>query len=143
MASTTSTNNPLPIKDRVAVVTGSSRGIGKAIATHLAELGAKLVINYTSNSEQAEIVATQINSRYPGESPRAVTVKVDVSDPAQVKFLFDSAEQAFGSPIHILVNSAGVLDAKYPKVADTSLEDFDRTFRYTCHLNYTTTYHDS
>ncbi|XVF06230.1 hypothetical protein REPUB_Repub06bG0029700 [Reevesia pubescens] len=125
---TTTTTNPLPLKDRVAIVTGSSRGIGRVIATHLAELGAKLVINYTSRSDQANIVATQINSRYPGESPRAVTVKADVSDPAQVKFLFDSAEQAFGSPIHVLVNSAGVLDPKYPKIVDTSLEDYDRIF---------------
>ncbi|XP_012492947.2 NADPH-dependent aldehyde reductase-like protein, chloroplastic [Gossypium raimondii] len=126
MASATSTN--LPLKDRVAIVTGSSRGIGRVIATHLAGLGAKLVINYTSSADQADLVATQINSLYPGDSPRAVTVKADVSDPAQVKLLFDSAEQAFGSPIHILVNSAGVLDPKYPKIADTALEDFDRIF---------------
>ncbi|KAK6233068.1 hypothetical protein QUC31_009589 [Theobroma cacao] len=128
MASTTTSTNPLPLKDRVAIVTGSSRGMGRVIATHLAELGAKLVINYTSSSEQADRVATQINTRYPGDSPRAVTVKADVSDPAQVKLLFDSAEQAFGSEIHVLVNSAGVLDPKYPKIADTSLEDFDRIF---------------
>ncbi|KAH1083538.1 hypothetical protein J1N35_023299 [Gossypium stocksii] len=127
MASTTSTNS-LPLKDRVAIVTGSSRGIGRVIATHLAGLGAKLVINYTSSADQADLVATQINSLHPGDSPRAVTVKADVSDPAQVKLLFDSAEQAFGSPIHILVNSAGVLDPKYPKIADTALEDFDRIF---------------
>ncbi|GMI79242.1 hypothetical protein like AT3G03980 [Hibiscus trionum] len=127
MASTTSAN-PLPLKDRVAIVTGSSRGIGRVVAIHLAELGAKLVINYTSSSDQADLVATQINSLYPGDAPRAVTVKADVSDPSQVKFLFDSAEQAFSSTIHILVNSAGVLDPKYPKIADTSLEDFDRTF---------------
>ncbi|XVE89795.1 hypothetical protein DITRI_Ditri20bG0023600 [Diplodiscus trichospermus] len=91
MASSTSTN-PLPLNDRDAIVTRSSRGIGQVIATHLAELGAKLVINYASNSDQANLVATQINSRYPSDCPRAVTVKVDVSDPAQVKFLFDSAE---------------------------------------------------
>ncbi|KAK8589368.1 hypothetical protein V6N13_088218 [Hibiscus sabdariffa] len=127
MASTTSTN-PLPLKDRVAIVTGSSRGIGRVIAIHLAELGAKLVINYTSSSDQADLVATQINSIYPGDGSRAVTVKADVSDPSQVKLLFDSAEQAFGSTIHILINCAGVLDPKYPKIADTSVEDFDRTF---------------
>ncbi|KAK8633810.1 hypothetical protein V6N13_014646 [Hibiscus sabdariffa] len=127
MASTTSANS-LPLKDRVAIVTGSSRGIGRVVAIHLAELGAKLIINYTSSSDQADLVATQINSLYAGDTPRAVTVKADVSDPSQVKFLFDSAEQAFDSTIHILVNSAGVLDSKYPKIADTSLEDFDRTF---------------
>ncbi|XP_022742309.1 NADPH-dependent aldehyde reductase-like protein, chloroplastic [Durio zibethinus] len=128
MACTTSIN-PLPLKDRVAIVTGSSRGMGRVIATQLAELGAKVVINYSSSPDQADLVATQINSRYPGDCLRAVTVKADVSDPAQVKFLFDSAEQAFGSPIYVLVNSAGVLDPKYPKIADTSLEEFDRIFR--------------
>ncbi|GLT64562.1 hypothetical protein SLA2020_370480 [Shorea laevis] len=118
----------LPLKGRVAIVTGSSRGIGREIATHLAELGAKLVINYTSNSALADDVTAEINSRYSDDSPRAVSVRADVSDPVQVKFLFDSAERAFGSPIHVLVNSAGIVDSKYPKVADTSVEDFDWIF---------------
>ncbi|KAK0601287.1 hypothetical protein LWI29_022806 [Acer saccharum] len=120
----------LPLKDRVAIVTGSSRGIGRAIAIHLSQLGAKPVINYTSNSAQADIVAAEINSSAsPDTTLRAVTVQADVSDPAQVKSLFDSAERAFDSPIHVLVNSAGVLDPKYPSIPNTSLEEFDRIFR--------------
>ncbi|GMH20425.1 hypothetical protein Nepgr_022266 [Nepenthes gracilis] len=57
-----------PLKDRVAIVTGASRGVGKAIALHLASLGAKLVVNYTSNSAQAQEVGTRItaNSVAPG-----------------------------------------------------------------------------
>lgn len=94
---------------------------------HLASLGAKLVINYTTNSAQADLVATQINSSAAG-SHRAVIVQADISDPTQVKRLFDAAESVFNSPLHILVNSAGVLDAKYPSVPDTSIEDFDKTF---------------
>lgn len=50
----------LPLQDRVAIVTGASRGIGRAIAVHLASLGAKVVINYTSNSSQADLVASGI-----------------------------------------------------------------------------------
>lgn len=127
---TNSEAQSLPLKDRVAIVTGSSRGIGREIAIHLAQLGAKLVINYTSNSTQADLVAAEINlSASPDATPRAITVKADVSDPAQVKSLFDSAERAFGSPVHVLVNSAGVLDPKYPTIANTSLEEFDRIFR--------------
>ncbi|XP_020218893.1 NADPH-dependent aldehyde reductase-like protein, chloroplastic [Cajanus cajan] len=119
-------SQPLPLQDRVAIVTGSSRGIGREIALHLASLGARLVINYTSNSAQADSVAAQINAG--SATPRAVVVQADVSDPAQVKSLFDSAERAFDSPIHILVNSAGVLDGTYPSVAATTVESFDRTF---------------
>ncbi|XVE89791.1 hypothetical protein DITRI_Ditri20bG0023200 [Diplodiscus trichospermus] len=129
MASTSSTN-PVPLKDRVAIVTGSSRGIGQVIATYLAELGPKVIINYTSSSDQANLLATQINSRYPGDCLQAVTVKVGVFDPTQFKFLFDSAKQAFGSPIHVLDNSAEVFDPKYSKIFDTSLEDFYRIFKY-------------
>ncbi|XP_038726435.1 NADPH-dependent aldehyde reductase-like protein, chloroplastic, partial [Tripterygium wilfordii] len=126
---TTSLQPPsLTLHDRVAIVTGSSRGIGRAIALHLAQLGAKIVVNYTSNSAQAEQVASEINSSSHENSARAITFKADVSDADQVKSLFDSAEQAFGSPIHILVNSAGVLDSKYPTIPNTSVEDFDRIF---------------
>ncbi|XP_009614272.1 NADPH-dependent aldehyde reductase-like protein, chloroplastic [Nicotiana tomentosiformis] len=112
--------------DRVAIVTGSSRGIGKAIALHLASLGAKLVINYSSNSTQANDVVSQINSD--SNSPRAVAVKANIADPDKVKSLFDAAESAFQSPVNILVNSAGVANAKYPTVSNTTVEDFDRIF---------------
>ncbi|KAL2480399.1 NAD(P)-binding Rossmann-fold superfamily protein [Abeliophyllum distichum] len=115
-----------PLQDRVAIVTGASRGIGRAIALHLASLGAKLVINYTSNSAQADTVSSQINAD--SLVPRAITVRADISDPDQVKSLFDATESAFDSPVDILVNSAGVVDSKYPTVSNTTIEDFDNTF---------------
>ncbi|XP_045799126.1 NADPH-dependent aldehyde reductase-like protein, chloroplastic isoform X2 [Trifolium pratense] len=117
------TSLPL-LQDRVAIVTGSSRGIGKEIALHLASLGARLVINYTSNSNHADSVADEINANQ--ATPRAITVQADVSDPAGVKSLFDSAEEAFNSPVHILVNSAGVTSAEFPTIANTTVETFDR-----------------
>ncbi|CAJ2633177.1 NADPH-dependent aldehyde reductase-like protein, chloroplastic [Trifolium pratense] len=113
-----------PLQDRVAIVTGSSRGIGREIALHLASLGAKLVINYTSSSNHADSVAAEINSNQ--TTPRAITVRADVSNPEDVKSLFDTAERAFNSQVHILVNSAGVLDAEYPTIANTTVESFDR-----------------
>ncbi|XP_010558717.1 PREDICTED: short-chain type dehydrogenase/reductase [Tarenaya hassleriana] len=126
-------SSSLPLAGRVAIVTGSSRGIGRAIAIHLAELGARIVVNYASKSIEADQVAAEINnlpaaSEVSGNGSRAIVVQADVSQPSQVKSLFDSAESGFESPVYILVNSAGILDPKYPTIADTSVEDFDRIF---------------
>lgn len=76
-------------------------------------------------------MAKEISSSFclENSTPRAITVQANVSDPAQVKSLFDEAERVFGSRVHILVNSAGVLDPKYPSIANTLLEDFDHIFR--------------
>lgn len=129
MAAAAAATATLPLAGRIAIVTGASRGIGRAIAAHLASLGAFLVLGYASNSAEAERLAKELNSSSPPDSPpRAVAVRADVSDPAAVKSLFDAAESAFGSQAHILVNSAGVLDPKYPTVAATELEDWDATF---------------
>ncbi|KAG7551077.1 NAD(P)-binding domain superfamily [Arabidopsis thaliana x Arabidopsis arenosa] len=115
---------------RVAIVTGSSRGIGRAIAIHLAELGAKIVINYTTRSTEADQVAAEINSSSgAGPEPIAVVFHADISEPSQVKSLFDAAEKAFNSPVHILVNSAGILNPNYPTIANTPIVDFDRIFK--------------
>ncbi|XP_054781639.1 NADPH-dependent aldehyde reductase-like protein, chloroplastic [Prosopis cineraria] len=117
------------LQERVAIVTGSSRGIGREIALHLASLGARVVVNCTSNVALAESVAAQINSSSSsGGNPRATVIRADVSDPTQVKSLFDEAEKAFNSPVHILVNSAAVIDSKYSSIANISLGDFDHIF---------------
>ncbi|XP_060675992.1 NADPH-dependent aldehyde reductase 2, chloroplastic-like [Ziziphus jujuba] len=125
---------PLPLRDRVAIVTGSSRGIGRAIALHLASLGAKLVVNYISNSSEANSVVSHINTNYcsGSETPRAIAVQADVSDPNQVKSLFDNALQAFNSHPYILVNSAGVGDPTNLPLAKASVEHFDKIFSVNC-----------
>ncbi|KDP39715.1 hypothetical protein JCGZ_02735 [Jatropha curcas] len=133
-ANTSAATTTPPLQDRIAIVTGSSRGIGKAIAIHLASLGAKIVVNYTSNKDQADLVANEINSSINDDnrSTRAIVVQADISEPDQFKLLFDEAERVFGSEVHVLVNSAAISDSKYPTIADTSVEDFDRIFSVNC-----------
>ncbi|GAB2266793.1 hypothetical protein Dimus_001782 [Dionaea muscipula] len=139
----TSSATQLPLHDRVAIITGGSRGIGKGIALHLASLGAKVVINYSASSSTklAEELVSHINWTYysssgysnhqPSSPPppphRAIAFRADVSDPDQVKALFDAAEEAFEAQPHILVTSAAINDPKYPKIAELSVEDFDKT----------------
>ncbi|KAF5208116.1 Nadph-dependent aldehyde reductase-like protein [Thalictrum thalictroides] len=118
----------LSLHGRIAIVTGASRGIGRTIALHLASLGAKLVLNYASSSTETDHLALEINSSSTKTHPQAIAVQANVSDPDQVKSLFDQAEKAFGSQIHILINCAGILDSKYPTLANTTVEDWDNTF---------------
>jgi len=88
--------------DRIAVVTGSSRGIGRAIALRLAQGGAKVVVNYRGNQAAADEVVEEINAG----GGEAVAVQADVSDPGQAQALIDAAKKEFGR-IDILVNNAG------------------------------------
>lgn len=119
--------DPLPLAGRIAIVTGSSRGIGHAIAAHLASLGANLVINYISDSTPANLLVSELNSN--SISLRAIAVQADVGNPSGAKTLFDLAEEAFGSSVHIFVNSAGIIDSKYSTISSFSLEDFDAIFK--------------
>jgi len=125
---------PLPLEGRVAIVTGASRGIGREIALKLAEKGAKVVVHYSSNQAAAEEVASLINNKSSSSGKngvRAIVCKADVAEPSQVAQLFDMGEHTFGA-LHIVVNNAGVLDPKYPTLAQTSDEDWDRTFQVNC-----------
>ncbi|KAJ0244716.1 hypothetical protein HA466_0193010 [Hirschfeldia incana] len=116
-----------PLAGRVAIVTGATRGIGRAIAIHLHSLGARVTLNYVSSSSEAELLASELNASSRPNS--ALAVRADVSDPDQINNLFDQTEQEFGSKVHILINCAGVLDPKYPSLSETTLEDFEKTFR--------------
>jgi len=134
-AGNSTTSPPLSLLDRVAIVTGASRGIGKAISLHLASMGARIIISYTSTSSQsnAEALAAQINSTpislsSSSSAPRAAALRPDVSDPAQVKSLFDFAEQTFQTQPHILITSAGISLPHYPAISETQVSDFDRVF---------------
>lgn len=71
----------LPLDGRVAIITGASRGIGKAVAIHLDSLGARVAINYASSSTQADVIASELNALGTSSHPRAIAVKSDISDP--------------------------------------------------------------
>jgi 3-oxoacyl-[acyl-carrier protein] reductase len=89
-------------RDKVAVVTGSSRGIGRATALRLAAGGAKVVVNYQGNEAAAQEVVQQIQSG----GGEAIAVQADVKDPSQAQALIDAAKGTFGR-LDILVNNAG------------------------------------
>ena len=90
--------------NRVAIVTGASRGIGAAIARRLASDGLAVIVNYAGSAEAAGMLVEEIEAA----GGRAIPVQADVSDPAAVKRMFDAAEAAYGG-VDILVNNAGIM----------------------------------
>ncbi len=107
-------------KAKVAIVTGSSKGIGAAIAQRLAADGSSVVVNYSSGVGPAEKVVAGIVAA--GGS--AIAARADVGDSASVSALFDAAEQAFGG-VDVLVNNAGIM--KLAPLAETSDELWEQT----------------
>src|SRR5438874_13265740 len=93
------------LSGKVAVVTGASKGIGAAIAIHLAAQGAAVVVNYSTSKEGADRVVGEIV----GNGGRAIAVQGSVAKGADVERLFSEAEKVFGR-LDILVNNAGVYD---------------------------------
>lgn len=95
------------LENRVALVTGASRGIGKAIAIALAGAGADVAVNYHKEQAAAEQVCATVQSL----GRRAVSVRADVSRVAEVERLVATVEQELG-PVEILVNNAGISQVK-------------------------------
>ncbi|MEM0982254.1 MAG: 3-oxoacyl-[acyl-carrier-protein] reductase [Cyanobacteria bacterium P01_H01_bin.58] len=91
------------LKDKVAIVTGASRGIGRAVALALAAEGAQVVVNYARSSTAADEVVAQIM----GEGGSAIALQADVSDATQVDALVKAAMDKWGS-VDVLVNNAGI-----------------------------------
>jgi len=94
-------NAPLPFKDKIVLVTGSGRGIGRAIALHFARLGANVVVNFFRNRVPAEATAAEIEAL----GRQALLVKANVGDLKDLNALFDRVEQVFGR-LDILVSNA-------------------------------------
>ena len=109
------------LENKVAVVTGASKGIGAGIAKHLAAAGASVVVNYASAKEGAEAVVAEITA----SGGKAIAVQGSVAIEADVTRLFEEATKAFG-PVNILVNNAGVY--KFGAIEEINAEDFHTQF---------------
>jgi 3-oxoacyl-[acyl-carrier protein] reductase len=108
----------LPLTGKIALVTGSSQGIGRATAQRLGQAGADIVINYRSNAGAAQEVKAHIEAL----GRRCITVQADVSNEEEVAHLFAEAQSSLG-PIAILVNNAGTTRDKL--ILQMSLNDFE------------------
>lgn len=109
------------LKDKVAIVTGASKGIGASIATYFAAEGAKVVVNYASSKEGAEKVVKAITDN----GGIAIAVKGDVSKESDVKRLFEETRKVFGT-LDILVNNAGIF--QYAAIEDATTDSFHQQF---------------
>jgi len=106
---------------KVAIVTGSSRGIGKAIAMKLAQEGAKVIINYSSSAEKAEAVVKQIQQ----QGGNAIAIQADMSQIDQIQQLVTQAVEKYGQ-LDILVSNAGI--EYFGKLEEITPQDFERVF---------------
>lgn len=111
----------LGLKDKVAIVTGGSRGLGRAISWGLAAEGAKVAVNYRENAEAADALVAEITHTHGTE---ALAVKADVSQEPDVEAMFRLIETKFGR-IDVLVNNAGVWPTAYVK--DMTLDAWNHT----------------
>ncbi len=116
----------IELKDKIALVTGGSRGIGRATCLLLAESGAKVILNYNRSKEKAEEVKKEIES----QGGTADICEADISDPEKVSSLFDFIMNTHDR-LDILVNNAGVIKdnlllsmklSEWDKVIDTNLK---------------------
>ncbi len=109
------------LTNKVALVTGASKGIGAGIAKSLAAEGASVVVNYASSKKDAERVVAEIKS----QGGKAVAVQGDVSKASDVRHLFAETKRAFGK-LDILVNNAGVYS--FAPLAEITEDQFHRQF---------------
>jgi 3-oxoacyl-[acyl-carrier protein] reductase len=119
------------LKGKVAIVTGGSRDIGRAVSVKLAREGAKVIVNYHSSEAQAESTLNAIREA----GGEAIAISADVTNPQDVDRLVSGTVAAYGEKIDILVNVAGGL------VARKTLEEADlEFFEFVQKLNFTSTF---
>lgn len=107
--------------EKVAIITGASRGIGAEIAKQIANNNIAVVVNYASDGDAADAVVNDIQS----SGGKAIAFKADVSDYIQVSSMFDHVTTVFGG-IDILVNNAGVMQPGQVALSETDEQLFDK-----------------
>ncbi len=110
------------MQDRVAIVTGGSGGIGRAVSERLAADGMSVLVAYSGNPDRAEDVVKAISQA----GGQAASAQADVAEPEAVKSLFDQAEAQFGG-VDVVVNTAGIM--LLSPLAELDLDDLDRMHR--------------
>ncbi len=115
--------NKKNLKNKIALITGSSKGIGGAVAKEFASYGAKVIINYPENSEEKN--AHKLLSNIKSLGGEAISIRADVSKAEEVKKLIDQIIRIYKT-IDILVNNAGIAPGK--KIEEYKEEDFDSIF---------------
>ena len=113
--------NTKKLTEKVAIVTGASKGIGAEIARQLAAEGAAVVVNYSSSKEDADRVVDEITKR----GGKGIAVKASVARKADIEQLFAATKKAFGR-LDILVNNAGVY--RFDPLESVTEEEFHRQF---------------
>jgi 3-oxoacyl-[acyl-carrier protein] reductase len=109
------------LQGKTAIVTGGSRGIGRAIALGLAAQGASVVVGYLRNAARAREVVERIAD----SGVKAIAIAADLSRPTEVSRLFDEAEQAVGALDIVVANAADLIEKP---LVDCTEEDYDRIF---------------
>ncbi|MDT3405439.1 SDR family NAD(P)-dependent oxidoreductase [Mucilaginibacter terrae] len=109
-----------PLKDKIALVTGAYKGLGKAIAFSLVKAGATVIVNYNSSKTEAAAIVQQIENT----GGKAFAIQADVSDEAAVKALYEEIEKVAGG-VDILVNNAGINPTK--TLETVTLNDFKQS----------------
>ncbi len=111
----------MSLRNRVALVTGGSRGIGRGIATRLAKDGARVAIAYRSNKAAAQLTLRQLQAN----GVEGVAVETDISDPSRAEQLVKTVVERFGR-LDVVVNNVG--DFRWGTVSESSLEDWKGIF---------------
>lgn len=111
----------MSLSEKVAIVTGASRGIGRQVAIQLAQSGAKVVVNYSSSRETADEVVQKIGE-FGGQG---VAIQADIRKVSDVEALFSKTIDRFGQ-VDILVNNAGIMENN--AIVDVTEEIFDKHF---------------
>jgi 3-oxoacyl-[acyl-carrier protein] reductase len=113
------------LKEKIILITGASRGIGKAIAILSAENHAFVIINHNQSEKEAQFLTESINNR----GYKARTIKADVSKKDEIKKMFDDIKKEYGK-LDILVNNAGIM--KSDLLLMTKYEDMEELFKVNC-----------